>query len=108
VKIVLSAYFKPSEDAAIIAGQIAWWCDELEDWTQEQIVWALRHWNRENPRLRPTPGDIVSICKKARGRKIAAQLPKQKPEPERKAIDADTAARIMAEAGFAPKQFGTN
>ncbi len=108
VKIVLSAYFKPSEDAAIIAGQIAWWCDELEDWTQEQIVWALRHWNRENPRLRPTPGDIVAICKKARGRKIAAQLPKQEPEPERKAIDADTAARIMAEAGFAPKQFGTN
>jgi hypothetical protein len=50
----------------------------------------------------------VAICKKARGRKIAAQLPQQKPEPERKAIDADTAARIMAEAGFAPKQFGTN
>jgi hypothetical protein len=104
VKIVLSAYFKPSEDAAIVAGQIAWWCDELEDWTLEQIVWALRQWNRDNPRLRPTPGDIVAVCKKARGRKVAAQLPKQEPEPERKPVDKETAAAIMAAAGFIPKR----
>lgn len=104
VKIVLSAYFQPHESDEIKAGQIAWWCDELQDWTQEQIVWALRQWNRDNPRLRPTPGDIVAVCKKARGRKIAAQLPKPEPEPERKPIDKDAAARIMAEVGFNVKR----
>jgi len=106
IRVVLSAYFQPHEDEAIRKAQLAWWCDELEDWTLENVVWSLRKWNRDNPRLRPTPGDIVAICKKARGQKIAAQLPKQEPAPERKPIDPDTAARIMAEAGFAPKRFG--
>jgi hypothetical protein len=105
VKTVLSAYFQPHEAEEVRAAQLAWWCDELQDWTQEQVLWALRKWNRDNPRLRPTPGDIVAICKKARGQKIAAQLPKQEPAPERKPVDPDTAARIMAEAGFAPKRF---
>lgn len=100
VRTVLSAYFQPHEAEEIKAAQLAWWCDELQDWTQEQVLWGLRQWNRDNPRLRPTPGDIVAVCKKARGRKIAAQLPKPAPEPERKPIDKDAAARIMAEVGF--------
>ena len=106
VRTVLSAYFQPHEAEEIKAAQLAWWCDELQDWTQEQVLWALRQWNRDNPRLRPTPGDIVSVCKKARGEKIAATLPKQEPEPERKRVDRETAAKILAEAGFAPKRMG--
>jgi hypothetical protein len=81
-------------------------CDEFQDWTQEQVLCALRQWNRQNPRIRPTPGDIVSICKEARGRKIVAQPPKQEPQPERKPVDPETAAAIMAAAGFAPKLMG--
>jgi hypothetical protein len=103
VKVVLSAYFQPHEAEEIRAAQLAWWCDELQDWTREQVVWALRQWNRENPRSRPTPGDIVRICKEARGRKIAASLPKPEPVKARKPIDRETAARILAQAGFAPK-----
>ena len=106
VKIVLSAYFQPHESDEIKAGQIAWWCDELQDWTQEQVVWALRKWNRDKPDRRPTPGHIVQIMKEARGRKIAAQLPKQEPTPDRRPIDADAASAILAEHGFAPKRFG--
>ena len=106
VRTVLSAYFQPHEAEEIKAAQLAWWCDELQDWTQEQVLWALRQWNRQNPRIRPTPGDIVSICKEARGRKIAAQLPKQDATPERKPVDPETAAAIMAAAGFAPKRMG--
>lgn len=78
----------------------------MEDWTQEQVVWALRKWNRDNPRIRPTPGDVVAICKDARGRKMAS-LPKPvDAAPARERVDKDRAAQILAEAGFAPKRFG--
>jgi hypothetical protein len=103
VRVVLSAYFQPHEAEEIRAAQLAWWCDELQDWTREQVVWALRQWNRLNPRARPTPGDIVVICKEARGKRIAAQLPKQEPQEERKPVDRETAAQILAQAGFTPK-----
>lgn len=105
VKIVLSAYFQPHESEEIKAGQIAWWCDELQDWTQEQVVWGLRRWNRDNPRARPTPGDVVRIMKEARGRKVASQLPKQEPEPKREYPTPERAAEIMREVGFKPKTF---
>jgi hypothetical protein len=81
VKVVLSAYFQPHEDERIKSAQLAWWCDELEDWTQEQVVWALRQWNRDNPRLRPTPGDIVALLKRKRGETIAAQRKVEQSQP---------------------------
>src|SRR6056297_1194063 len=83
VRTVLSAYFQPHESEEIKAAQLSWWCDELEDWTHEQVVWALRQWNRENPRLRPTPGDIVAICKRERGRRLAAAREGYRDEPPR-------------------------
>lgn len=109
VKIVLSAYFKPHETEDIQAGQLAWWCDELQDWTHEQVVWALRQWNRDNPRLRPTPGDIVAICKAARGTKVAKEIAakraaEQAAEPPKKRPSPERAAEIMAEVGYAPKR----
>lgn len=71
---MLSAYFDPSESDEVKAGLLAWFCDELQDWKHEQVVWGLREWNRENPRRRPTPGDIVAILKRARGEKYAKQI----------------------------------
>ena len=105
VRTVLSAYFQPHEAEEIRAAQLAWWCDELQDWTQEQVLWGLRKWNRDNPRHRPTPGDILMILKEARGRKVAASFPKQPstPEPQSKIITAEVALEIMAAAGFKPK-----
>lgn len=104
VRTVLSAYFQPHEAEEIKAAQLAWWCDELQDWTQEQVVWALRQWNRDNPRLRPTPGDILRMCKAARGRKLAAQARKQEAQEERQVISAEAANEIVAKAGFAPRR----
>jgi hypothetical protein len=101
VKTVLSAYFQPHEADEIRAAQLAWWCDELQDWTQEQVLWGLRKWNREHPRARPTPGDVVAILKEARGRKVAASLPKQEPEPERQRISAEQAQAILRAASVA-------
>jgi hypothetical protein len=102
VKIVLSAYFKPSEDAGIIAGQMAWWCDELQDWTLEQVVWALRQWNRDNPRLRPTPGDILSILLVTRGKREAERAKASAPpEPPRQDVELTDEQRAERQAVLA-------
>lgn len=81
------------------------WCDALEDWTQEQIVWALRKWRNENPNKKPNAGHILGLMKEARGRKIAAQLPKPKEKADRERISADRASEIMQEIGFNAKRF---
>lgn len=102
----LSAYFQPNEADEVKAAQLAWWCDELQDWTREQVLWSLRKWNRENPRLRPTPGDILRICEAARGAKIAASMPKPKPKPEppKVRVTPERMREIMAEANYKPRR----
>lgn len=104
VKVVLSAYFQPNEADDIRAAQLSWWCDELQDWTREQVVWGLREWNRKNPRVRPTPGDIVAILKRARGEaeaaraKEAAESVPQAPREPR--VTAEQAQQILQDMGF--------
>ena len=104
VRVVLSAYFQPHEDEKVKAAQLAWWCDALEDWPHESVVYALRKWNLDNPRLRPTPGDIVSMMKRLRGereaqRKRAAPDPKQeRPNVER--ISPERSQQILEEMGM--------
>lgn len=111
VRIVLSAYFQPHETEEIKSGQLAWWCDSLEDWKREQVVYALRKWNEQNPRLRPTPGDIVKLLKDARGKAEAERmrLSKLAPEPQReqvgedqKRVNAEVANGILKQFGFRP------
>lgn len=101
VRVTLSAYFDPSEAEDVKAGLLAWFCDELQDWKHEQVVWALREWNRERPRHRPSPGDIVAILKRKRGEKVArelAALPKPGDAPKDRISD-DRRRAIMAEMG---------
>lgn len=110
VKTVLSAYFQPHEAEEIRAAQLAWWCDDLQDWTREQVVWGLRQWNRENSRARPTPGDILGLLTAMRGKREAAKLnalPKPA-EEERMPVTKERAQQIMEAAGFAPKTFTSN
>lgn len=90
VRTVLSTYFQPQESDEIRANQIKWWCDELQDWDIHQIVWALRKWNRDNPRLRPTVGDIVNLLKAERGRQHAIRMRQQREaEEQKRAQEAD-------------------
>jgi hypothetical protein len=106
VRVVLSAYFQPHESDEVKAAQMAWWADELEDWYPEQVVWALRKWNTDHPRLRPTVGDIVKILKEARANKFAKQYAEQRkqieqaPEQPRERVSAEKAAEILKQAGF--------
>tara|TARA_R110000796_G_C14548838_1_gene433623 strand:+ start:1997 stop:2308 length:312 start_codon:yes stop_codon:yes gene_type:complete len=102
----MHSYWQSTPPEQVKAGILADWCDALEDWKQEQVVWALRKWRNENPNKRPNPGHVLMLMKEARGKKIAAQLPKQPSEPERERISGDRAAEIMAEAGFNVKKFG--
>ena len=92
------------DEKNVSAASLAWWCDELQDWTIEQIVYSLRKWNRENPRIKATPGDIVGVMMDLRGRKIAAQLPKPEPEQPRERVTAERAADILRDVGFSPKR----
>jgi hypothetical protein len=99
VKTVLSAYFQPHEAEEIRAAQLAWWCDELQDWTREQVVWGLRQWNRSNPDKRPTPGHILALLIDTRGRKEAERMqaiPKPQ-EPARELPSEERRLHIMAE-----------
>lgn len=88
--------------------QLSWWCDELQDWTLEQAVWGLRKWNREHPRSRPTPGDIVGILKAERGRQKAAEVADltARPDTPREPASPEAVAEILARAGYAPRGFG--
>jgi hypothetical protein len=112
VRVVLSAYFQPSEAEDVKAAQLAWWCDELQDWTRQQVVWGLRKWNREHPRARPTPGDIVALMKDQRGKAEAARATKEAPPPDpiRKLPSAEErreiAKRVSEQVGYALKTFG--
>ncbi len=109
MKAVLAAYFQPAEDETTLSVHLSWWCDELQDWTHEQAVWALRKWNRDHPRTRPTPGDIVAILKAERGRQKAAEVARIVGRDEDRPIQrvtAEEASRILASAGLRPKTFG--
>lgn len=101
MRTVLSAYFQPHEDVAIKDAQLAWWADTLCDFELKSIVAALRKWNEKNPRLRPTPGDILKMLKEGWGKKVAAHSQQKPPEPEapREKISPERAKQIAEEAG---------
>lgn len=97
---MLHAHYEPTEAEDVKAGLLAWFCDELQDWTHEQVVLAIRSWNRENPRRRPTPGDLVAILKRLRGEahaKRVAALPKPA-EAARELPSLERRAEMLAEA----------
>ena len=96
--MTLHAYFEPDESAEVKAGLLAWFCDELEDWEHRQVVWALRSWNRENPRRRPTPGDIVVLLNQTRGQKLAAEVRTQAAaRPQSEGMTPERHAEVSAE-----------
>lgn len=82
---------------------LADWADALQDWSMDRIKAALITWQDDNPRLKPTPGDIKAILKAEWGREKAPEVRRlreadqrpqavDRPDPERRrAISADLA-----------------
>lgn len=106
VEVILQGYWQADLAPEMKAAVMADWCDELEDWTVEQVRWALREWRRDNPRRKPNPGDVLAILKVQRGKVEAAKLamlPKPSDLP-RQPVSPDAAAEILAAAGFTPRR----
>lgn len=98
-----AGYFESDRSAEMSAAVKAYWADELEDWTPDQVRWAMRKWARENPGKRPGPGHILALLKESWGRKHVEQVkaalaPPVAPPKER--VTPEAAAAIMAGFGM--------
>ncbi|MGB1215960.1 MAG: hypothetical protein ACPG4X_21515 [Pikeienuella sp.] len=106
VEVILDGYWDKRPPEHVKAGIMADWADSLEDWTPEQILFALRKWRGENPSKKPNPGHITAILKDMRGRAEVNRRPPPQIEPPKERVTGDAAKRIMDEIGFNPKRFG--
>ena len=113
VEVILQGYWDKQPPAEVKAGILADWADALEDWTQEQVLYALRQWRNEHPNKTPNPGHILSVLRELRAKAEWKRAPKVQiaPEPERELLSAERRAQIAAEMGLPDlteycKQFG--
>lgn len=82
------------------------WMDVLQDYLLDEVQAACRAALLSNPNKMPNEGHVRAEIIKARA-KVVASLPEPvEPVPVLDRVDPETAAEIMAEAGFAPKKFG--
>lgn len=111
VAALLSPYYDKDTPPAVRKMEAEDWLEALGEYPQWAIERAVRWWKSEynaDRRKKPLEGDIAARCKvEMRGIGALPEILKRKasgrwiaPEPERKPIDKDAAARIMAEVGF--------
>lgn len=111
VEVVLHSYWRADKDPLIRTAELAWWSDELEDWSIDQVQWALRRWCRDNPDRRPNPGHIVALLIQRRGqacaeRMAAERLAKRAEEPAREPIDEETCKLRIAQLQATVRELG--
>jgi hypothetical protein len=105
VEVILDGYWDSRPPDHIKAGILADWSDALQDWTGEQVLWALRKWRNDNPSKKPNPGHILAICKAKRGARVAAEMRQEETAPEPKTkVTKEQAEAILADAGFSVKR----
>jgi hypothetical protein len=85
VSVLLAFYWQDREpDDLVLAEQGRLWCDDLEAFPRAVIEAALNQWRRTQTR-RPSPADIIALCRKHMPRPTAvAQLepPERRTTPE--------------------------
>lgn len=102
----MSHYYQPENSNEVFEAALGDWLECLTSISQQAIEHACSAYLRDQPRRRPTPGDIRGRALDFDGRRereIIAALPKPEPKQEnRKRVDPEAAARIMNELGFTP------
>lgn len=108
VQTLLAHYFEPSRDAALTRAMLADWIEDLQTIPQWAIDDACRTYRRDQPRRRPTPGDIrnraLSAVGERRSRERANAPVRELAEPRPPRVTAEQATAIMAEMGFTPQR----
>ena len=113
VGTALSTYFRPDDDSATLRAQGELFWQALRGLPREAIRHAVVSYCRDQPRRKPTPGDLYQ--------RAVATLPSRAPEtyvpegvralpapdPDRQPVDPDAAAAILARAGFTPDRFAS-
>jgi len=104
--VLLSHYFRPEDDEAVMRAQAGDWIDILKGFPQYAIEKACREYLVEEPRRKPTPGAIVELCRKCMPRPVIGESPETLalPKPERTDADRYAAIAIMDKLGFTPKR----
>ena len=96
---LLSHYWREDDPVELTAAIGKDWADVLEGIGQEFVDRACIQYLREEPRRKPTPGEVYSRAIAAMPR--PAIVPKSEQEaPKREICSAEAAKKIMSEAGF--------
>ena len=82
------------------------WMNALQDYPLDEVREACAAAILARPDKMPNEGHVVLQIMAARQRFLKANPPTPEPEPERKPVDRERAAEILAQAGYAPKRFG--
>ena len=104
----MSHYYQPDNATEIFEAALGDWLSCLTSISQRAIENACGAYLRDQPRRRPTPGDIrgraLDFDRQQRERFVAA-LPPPPPAPavERDVLTADRAQSICEELGFTPE-----
>lgn len=91
VGTLLSFYFVPDEDPRVVAAQGRLWVEDLRGFPRQVIEAALRDWRRNETR-RPTPADIIALCRRG--------MPKPRPVTQlERAVPPEQRAKAKAVIG---------
>ena len=101
IETLLSHYFQPESPTEVKDAALDDWVDALSIFPQPAIEYACRTYLRNQPRRRPTPGDIRAAALNETAR--SAPMAIEAPEPRRDVVTPEAAARILAAAGFTPE-----
>lgn len=105
---LLDHYFQPNDPTQVTKAQMMDWIRVLRDMPQQAISASCDGYLRDQPRRRPTPGDIYNRCNTWLYAKGHVQRPRlgplpaanALPPPERNDEDRKRAVEILARAGF--------
>jgi hypothetical protein len=108
---LLDHYFQPDDPAEVSRAQMMDWIRILSTVPQQAISASCEDYLRDQPRKRPTPGEIYNrsnawlLSKGYAKRPRLGPVDRALPPPERTDADRERAGEILDRAGFTAKRF---